>query len=64
MTEADLAALKQQANDTHEHFVADFTVLGREVGHSWRVALAWAAVGVPLLWGIGVTMQKAVVLFR
>jgi len=64
MTEADLAALKQQANDTHEHFVADLAVLGREVGHSWRVALAWAAVGGPLLWGIGVTMQKAVVLFR
>jgi hypothetical protein len=26
--------------------------------------LAWAAVGVPLAWGVWVTLQKAVVLFR
>ena len=32
---------------------------------SWvLVVLAWTAVGVPLLWGIWTTLQKAVVLFR
>ncbi|MBA3258773.1 MAG: hypothetical protein H0T68_04820 [Gemmatimonadales bacterium] len=32
---------------------------------SWAlVALAWLAVGLPLLWGIWTTLQKAVVLFR
>ena len=32
---------------------------------SWvLVALAWLAVGVPLLWGIWTTLKKAVVLFR
>lgn len=32
---------------------------------SWvLVGLAWVAVGVPLLWGIWVTLKKAVVLFR
>ena len=32
---------------------------------SWvMVALAWVAVGVPLLWGIWTTLQKAAVLFR
>jgi hypothetical protein len=34
-------------------------------GGSWLlVGLAWVAVGVPLLWGIWTTLEKAVVLFR
>jgi len=32
---------------------------------SWiAVALAWTAVGVPLLWGVYVTLQKAMKLFE
>lgn len=32
---------------------------------SWGlVAIAWTLVGVPLLWGILVTLKKAIVLFR
>ena len=31
---------------------------------SGKVALAWAAVGIPLAWGIWITLQKAVVLFK
>ena len=32
---------------------------------SWVLAaLAWLAVGVPLLWGIWTTLEKAAVLFR
>jgi hypothetical protein len=32
---------------------------------SWvLVALAWIAVGVPLLWGIVTTVRKALPLFR
>ena len=32
---------------------------------SWiAVALAWVLVGVPLLWGILITFQKAAILFR
>ena len=32
---------------------------------SWiLVAVAWLAVGAPLLWGIWTTLKKAVVLFR
>ncbi|HEX6105528.1 MAG TPA: hypothetical protein VFZ26_08095 [Gemmatimonadales bacterium] len=32
---------------------------------SWiLVALAWIAVGVPLLWGVWITLTKALVLFR
>jgi hypothetical protein len=29
----------------------------------WHVAAAWMAVGVPIAWGVWVTLQKAVVLF-
>jgi hypothetical protein len=32
---------------------------------SWiAVALSWTAVGLPLLWGIYVTLQKAMKLFQ
>lgn len=38
---------------------------GRPSPGSWAlVALAWLAVGLPLLWGIWTTLKKAVVLFR
>ena len=28
------------------------------------VALAWIAVGVPMLWGVWMTLKKAALLFR
>jgi hypothetical protein len=32
---------------------------------SWfLVAIAWALVGIPLGWGIYITLEKALVLFR
>jgi hypothetical protein len=32
---------------------------------SWvAVALAWLIVGIPLLWGVFITLQKAAPLFR
>ena len=38
---------------------------GRSGAGSWvLVGVAWLAVGVPLLWGIWTTLEKAVVLFR
>ena len=34
-------------------------------GTSWiAVALAWIAVGIPMLWGVGMTLKKAALLFR
>jgi hypothetical protein len=33
-------------------------------GSSWLVAVAWLAVWIPLCWGIWVTLQKAVLLFK
>lgn len=33
-------------------------------GHWGLVALAWLLVGIPLLWGVWTTLQKAAALFR
>jgi MFS family permease len=33
-------------------------------GNPAMIALAWLAVGIPLAWGISITLQKAVVLFK
>jgi hypothetical protein len=33
-------------------------------GFDIRGLLAWAAVGIPLAWGIWITLQKALVLFQ
>ena len=30
---------------------------------AWNT-LAWLAVGIPLIWGISITLQKAAVLFK
>ncbi len=64
MSDAELKEEKKLADDTHEHFVADAAALGHEVSHSWKVALAWLAVGIPLAWGVWVTLGKAALLFR
>ena len=55
---------KKQADDTHQHFVADVEALAVEASHSWKVTLAWAAVWVPLGWGIWITLEKTLLLFR
>jgi hypothetical protein len=45
--------------------MADDRRPGQPSTSSWvMVALAWLAVGIPLLWGIWTTLKKAVVLFR
>jgi hypothetical protein len=33
-------------------------------GNAFKLALAWLAVGVPLLWGVVMTLKKAMALFR
>ncbi len=32
--------------------------------NAFLVVVAWIAVGVPLLWGVWMTLQKAALLFR
>jgi hypothetical protein len=32
--------------------------------HPLLITVAWAAVWIPILWGVWMTLQKAVLLFR
>ena len=65
MTEQELADEKKLA---HERNVANTVGVGANTGSgatSPMVAvLAWAAVGIPLIAGIWITLQKAIVLFK
>jgi MFS family permease len=64
MSDEELAQEKKVADDTHQHFVADVEALAAEASHSWTVTLAWSAVWIPLAWGIWMTLQKTLLLFR
>jgi hypothetical protein len=33
-------------------------------GSAVKLSLAWLAVGIPLAWGVWMTLSKAIVLFR
>ena len=35
-----------------------------KAGFDLKALLAWAAVGIPLAWGIWITLEKALVLFK
>ncbi len=64
MTPAQLAEEKKIADDTHQHFASDVGALAGEVTASWKVALAWAMVWVPLAYGIWKTLETAAKLFK
>jgi MFS family permease len=66
MTEAEMATEKQRA---HERLVSGSAGTGSTVVSTGTtsplvVAFAWAAVGIPLAFGIWTTLQKAVLLFQ
>ena len=64
MTEEELKKEAELAHETHQHFVADVEALAQEASHDWKVFLAWLAIWIPLGWGIWMTLQKAVILFK
>jgi len=64
MSKDEVAEEKKIADDTHEHFVSDVAAIAHEVSHSWKIALAWAAVSIPMAWGMWITLQKALLLFK
>jgi len=60
MTPAQLDAMDAARNGTRPAFA----VPGRaESGTGWPVLAAWVAVGIPIAWGVWVTLQKAAILF-
>lgn len=64
MSDEEIAAEKKLADDTHQHFGSDVAALGTAASHSWKVALAWGAVWIPLIWGVWMTLQKTALLFH
>jgi MFS family permease len=64
MSKEELADEKKVSDDTHQHFASDVAALAKQASHSWLVTLAWAAVWIPLGWGIWQTLQKALILFK
>jgi hypothetical protein len=71
MTDAELAAEKKLAQERDVSAVSS-AVGGNRTGGSGGavasspavVAFAWLAVGIPLMFGVWVTLQKASVLFK
>ena len=60
MSEEEVAALQTKLKSRVE---AVTSTLGSG-GFDIKALLAWAAVGIPLAWGIWITLQKALVLFQ
>ncbi len=62
MSDAEVAALQAKTKTAEAGATGSFGI-----GHGGldaKAALAWAAVGIPILWGVWVTLQQAVILFR
>lgn len=65
MTEQELAAERKLAHDRDAALSATNGVVGsKRVTSPAVTVLAWLAVGIPLIVGIWITLQKAVVLFQ
>ena len=66
MSEAELAAEKQLAHEKAAEAARELSGVALAGGRSSPFAawLAWLAVGIPLIWGVYITLSKAWVLFR
>jgi MFS family permease len=63
MKDGEVAALQAEERKAAQHVKAgSFGIGGGRL--SLASALAWAAVGIPLAWGIWITVQKSLVLFE
>jgi hypothetical protein len=67
MSDAELAAERAKAHEAMTpsagHTVTDAHGLAARPGLTAGVVLAWIAVAVPLLWGVWMTLTKALPLF-
>jgi len=61
MTPAQLAALDAASKNSRATSVT--TAQHAQNAAGWELGAAWFAVGIPLAWGVWVTLQKAVTLF-
>jgi MFS family permease len=60
MSEEEVAALQATLKSRVETAEATAVVAGFDL----KALLAWAAVGIPLAWGIWITLEQALVLFK
>jgi hypothetical protein len=63
MTSGELEAERKRAHDVAS-VQAMLPLRQSTKTHQIMLAAAWGAVGIPLLWGASITLQKAWVLFR
>ncbi len=64
MTEEELKKEAELAHENQHHFVENVETLAHEATHNGKVFLAWLAIGIPLSWGVWMTVQKAAILFK
>jgi hypothetical protein len=63
MSEAELAAEQKKAHENSVALPAN-AAFGAAGGQSLTLISAWLFVGIPILWGAWITLQKALVLFK
>lgn len=69
MTDEELAAERQLAHERAMPKNAANAAVSADAGvgagsHPVLILMAWAAVGIPLAWGISITVEKALILFK
>jgi len=60
MSEEEVATLQAKLKSRAEGMASAVASSGFDI----KALLAWAAVGIPLAWGVWITLQKALVLFQ
>ena len=64
MTDAELEAERKLAHEAARAATVSGRVGSDEKTPAWLVTAAWLVVGVPILWGVWVTLEKAWILFK
>jgi MFS family permease len=64
MTDAELEAERKLAHEAARAATVSGRAGGDEETPAWLVTAAWLVVGVPILWGVWVTLEKAWILFK
>jgi hypothetical protein len=64
MTDEQLAAERQRAHDVAKASTVGGKAVAAAESPSGLVYAAWIGVGIPILWGVWLTLQKVMVLFR
>jgi len=59
MSDAELAAERKVS---HEHTAVAAGVEAKPAAFAAKLVLAWLAVGLPIVWGVWITLQKTLVL--